>query len=153
MISGPPDRSIRREITLGPPLPFSAALRQTGRMKGIFQLFGRSQEQQRLDDAFRKAGLHPNLVPEAVKIAAMKQVKDEKGQKPDDRDMFRAASMIAFCALGPDEFEEADAAALDLRIEAAIKEGGSLDARLILLCLHAGMLDPGLRQKYDIAAE
>ena len=39
-------------------------------MLGIFGLFGRSRDTQRLDRALRSAGVHPRLVPDAVKIIA-----------------------------------------------------------------------------------
>ncbi len=37
-------------------------------MLGFFGIFGRSHELRRLDQAVRAVGLHPVLVPEAVKL-------------------------------------------------------------------------------------
>ena len=37
-------------------------------MLGLFGIFGRSHELQRLDQALHGGGLNPRLVPEAVKL-------------------------------------------------------------------------------------
>ena len=44
-------------------------------------LFGRPHEIRILDDALRTAGLHPRLVPDAVKIATVKILKEDKKAK------------------------------------------------------------------------
>ncbi len=41
-------------------------------MLGLFGIFGRSHELQRLDQALRGVGLNPRLVPEAVKLTTLK---------------------------------------------------------------------------------
>ncbi len=45
-------------------------------MLGLFGIFGRSHELQRLDQALRGGGLHPRLVPEAVKLTTLKLLKE-----------------------------------------------------------------------------
>ncbi len=49
-------------------------------MLGLFGIFGRSYELQRLDQAQRGVGLNPRLVPEAVKLTTLKLLY---GIKPD----------------------------------------------------------------------
>ncbi len=41
-------------------------------MLGLFGIFGRSHELQRLDQALRGVGRNPRLVPEAVKLTTLK---------------------------------------------------------------------------------
>ncbi len=40
-------------------------------MLGLFGIFGRSQELQRLDQALRGVGLNPRLVPDAVMLTTL----------------------------------------------------------------------------------
>jgi hypothetical protein len=123
-------------------------------MVGIFGLFGRSREMQRFDDALRAAGLHPRIVPEAVKLTTMKQLKEERGG--DKTDYAAAAELLAYCILGPRAFIETNddgrIGAVEARILAAIEAGHGLDARLILLTLHAKLTHPGVVERYDLAA-
>ena len=126
-------------------------------MFGLAALFGRSREVQRLDAALRAVGIHPVLVPDAVKIAALKFFKDgeqDRGFPSSNCDV--AAEMIAFCILGEKEFHQANGLgatqALEWRLQAALDSGDSLDARLMLLTLHAELLHDALRSRYDLHA-
>ena len=114
-------------------------------MFGFSALFGRSREVRRLDAALRAAGLHPALIPDAVKIAALKLLKEDGyGASPDLSACTIAAEMLTYCILGDLGFGEEQgrgaARALEARLEAALAAGDSLDARLILLALHAGII-------------
>jgi hypothetical protein len=119
--------------------------------------FGRSREVRRLDDSLRAAGLHPALAPDAVKIAALKLLTETgHGASPDARACRIAAEMIAYCALGDRDFGEDQgrraAHAMEARLEAALEAGDSLDARLVLLALHARIAHPALIDRYDLRA-
>ncbi|MSP95096.1 MAG: hypothetical protein EXR00_07460 [Alphaproteobacteria bacterium] len=124
-------------------------------MLGLFGIFGRSQEIQRLDRAFRAAGLHPRIVADAVKIATAKQLKQARSGASDE--VAEAAELIAYCALGPQEFALNNGAerteAVEQRMERAIEAGQGLDARLILLTLHAKLTHPSVIDRYDLAAD
>jgi hypothetical protein len=124
---------------------------------GLFGVFGRSADLRTLDSALRAAGLHPALAPEAVKITALNLIKDAHGESPAAADYAGAAALIAFCALGPAVYagENGDGAAEAgaRRIEAALEAGVGLDASLILLTLHAGLIHPGLREAYALESE
>jgi hypothetical protein len=65
--------------------------------------------------------------------------------------------MLAYCMLGPDIFTGDNGAeltaALEARLEAAIEAGDSLDARLVLLALHAGVIQPWVVERYRLAAD
>ena len=126
-------------------------------MFGFSALFGRSREVRRLDDALRAAGLHPALMPDAVKIAALKLLKEAGyGASPELAACTLAAEMLSYCVLGGQGVEEEQgrraARALEARIEAALDAGDSLDARLVLLALHAGIIQGSLVDRYDLSA-
>ncbi len=48
-------------------------------MLGLFGLFGRAAELERLDLALRAAGLHPRAIPDAVKLTTVKLLKEGHG--------------------------------------------------------------------------
>jgi len=126
-------------------------------MFGFFALFGRSREVQRLDAALRTAGLHPALVPDAVKIAALKLLKEAGyGANPDPSVCGEAADILAYCMLGDRAFQETNGLSvqrsLQARLQTALDAGDSLDAHLVLLTLHAGVIHPALMKRYDIHA-
>ncbi len=54
-------------------------------MLGFFGIFGRSHELTRLDQAVRAVGLHPLLLPEAVKLTTL-NLLGEASANPDPRE-------------------------------------------------------------------
>ena len=108
-------------------------------MLGLFGVFGRSQELQRLDKALLGVGLHPRLVPEAVKLTTLKLL-GEAGARADPASCAAAAELLGYCVLGAEGFTEHNdsslAEAVENRLEAALEAGDNLDARLVLLTLH-----------------
>ncbi len=126
-------------------------------MLGFFGLFGRSREIQRLDHAVRAVGLHPRLVPDAVKLTTLKLLKEAGyGASPDERACALAAELLAYCMLGPRPFTEANdlslTSAVEARIEDALEAGDDLDARLVLLALHAGVVQPYVVEHFGLEA-
>lgn len=122
---------------------------------GFLGRFGRSSDLRQLDDALRALDLHPNLVPEAVKITAVNLLKDHAGGgTPGAQDYAKAAEIVAYCMVGADGFGgangEAAARRVEARIEAALKFGDSLDAQLILLTLHAGVIQPSVVERFGL---
>ncbi len=122
-------------------------------MLGFLGIFGRSRELQRLDQAVRAVGLHPRLVPDAVQLTTVKLLAEAgTGQRAYDA----AAEMLAYCMLGPQVFAGDNGAertaAVETRLEAALEAGDSLDARLVLLVLHAGVIQPQVVERYEIEA-
>ena len=66
-------------------------------MLGFFGVFGRSLELQRLDQALRTVGLHPRLVPEAVKLTTLKLLKEDDGDSsPAPRAYYAAAELLGY---------------------------------------------------------
>jgi hypothetical protein len=123
-------------------------------MLGLFSLFGRSAAMKALDHELREVGLHPLVVPEAVKITTLRLQKRGKCPRPRDAAYGEAAQLIAYCMLGRDQFvasnslDEADRA--DRRVEDAVAAGDSLDAKLILLILHSGLIASDIAERFDV---
>jgi hypothetical protein len=126
---------------------------QRGWSIGFFGLFGRSPALREFDKALRAADLHPKLVPEAVKLAALSLIDDHaRGKDPTPEGYARAAEILAYCALGLDHFAgangEGQAAQVERRIEEALGAGVSLDAQLVLLALHAKIIQPSVVESF-----
>ena len=122
-------------------------------MFGFFGLFGRSHELQRFDQALRGVGLHPRLVPEAVKLTTLKLLGETgREQRPYDG----VAELLGYCMLGARVFTEANDASLtqavEARLAAALEAGVSLDARIVLLTLHAGVIQASVVERYALEA-
>lgn len=126
-------------------------------MFGLFDLFGRSTSLKALDQALRAAGLHPLLVPEAVKLTVLQLHKKQSGTMGREAAYEDAAQLLAYCMLGRSQFIESnDLAAGDRaedRLESAIAEGDSLDAKLVLLAVHAGLIAPEMADRVDVEGE
>ncbi len=126
---------------------------------GVFGIRGRAKEVHHLDDAFQALGLHPARVPDSVKLAAVKLLKEAEGGKMLDavKSCMDAALLLAYCMLGSDSFMEAngraktDAAKFRLRL--SIRNGESLDAKLAMLTLFADTIHPAVVQEFDLEVE
>lgn len=125
-------------------------------MFGLLNLFGRSAALKAVDRALRTAGLHPALVPEAVKLTILRLHSTEAG--PETRtgqDAFdEAAELFAYCMLGRDQFIDANSVSsadrAERRLEWAIVAGESLDAQLILLAHHSGLIHGEIADRIDV---
>lgn len=119
----------------------------------LFDMLGRSTAMRALDDALRAAGLHPLLVPEPVKLTVIRLNKTHVAQ---DAGFADAARLLAYCVLGHAQFADstsvAEAARADQRVEAALEDGDSLDAKLILLAFHAGLISPEVADRIELDA-
>lgn len=115
-------------------------------MFGIFHLFGRSPDLKALDRTLRAAGLHPQTVPEAVKLTTVRLLKAEArfSAKPSEAAYQDAGQLLGYCLLGREEFVASNSALAadhaEQRLQDAIAAGDSLDAQLVLLTLHAGVI-------------
>ncbi len=124
-------------------------------MFNLFDLFGSSAAIKVLDQALREAGVHPLLVPEAVKLTVLKIEKKhrETGVTTGDADQVDAAELLAYCMLGRAQFLESndpDAAdRVEERFEAAMTAGDSRDAKIILLALHSGLISPEIADRIE----
>jgi len=128
---------------------------QRGLSLGLFGIFGRSSALREFDRALRSVDLHPKLVPEAVKLTAVKLLKEQATGFDLAPHSYRAAAeIIGYCMIGADAFaaanEPALAAEVERRIDAALKSGTSLDAKLVLLTLHARVIQPSVVASFQL---
>jgi hypothetical protein len=117
---------------------------------GLFGVFGRSAELRHMDRALRSVDLHPNLVPEAVKLLQEHAIGDE----PAPQSYGAAAEIIAYCMIGANAFAGANESGLaeqvERRIETALDSGTSLDAKLVLLTVHARVIQPSVVESFQL---
>lgn len=132
-------------------------------MFGLFDLFGRRAALRGLDAALRGAGLHPILVPEAVKLTLLRLTEPE-GQggaatraEAQTAARAEAARLVALLVLGREGAASAagraEAEAAEARLHAAIEAGDSRDARIVLLLLHAGLIAPEFAELVEAETE
>jgi small nuclear ribonucleoprotein (snRNP)-like protein len=125
---------------------------------GFFGWFGRSPALRELDGALRSVDLHPNLVPEAVKLTAVRMLMDHEGRNHLGVEASRkAAEILAYCMIGAEAFAGANGVSLaedvEQRIDAALATGTSLDARLVLLALHAKVIQPSVVDHFGLESD
>jgi hypothetical protein len=121
---------------------------------GLFGIFGRSSDLRQVDQALRSLDIHPRLVPEAVKLTIASLLKEDAGGEPAPRAYRAAAEIVGYCMIGPEAFSGANDAQLardvERRIELALISGTNLDARLVLLTLHAGVCQPSVIDRFQL---
>jgi len=122
---------------------------------GFFGLFGRSPVLREFDTALRSVDLHPKLVPEAIKLTAMKMLMEQTGRDdPGVAATRSAAEIIAYCIIGADAFAGSNTVRLaddiEQRIDAALATGTNLDAKLVLLTLHARVIQQSVVDHFKL---
>ncbi|MGH6736399.1 MAG: hypothetical protein ACRECX_10030 [Methyloceanibacter sp.] len=122
---------------------------------GFFGRFGRSPALRAFDAALRSVDLHPSLVPEAVKLTAVSLLMEKTGQDdPTAESMRAAAEIIAYCMIGAEAFAGANGVPLaeevERRIETAPDIGTNFDAKLVLLTLHAKVVQPSVVEHFGL---
>jgi hypothetical protein len=124
---------------------------------GFLGMFGRSGDLRQLDDALRKADLHPALVPEGVKLTIVNLMHDHWPDEPPPQAYTSVARLCGYCVAGPEVFEQANGRerTLDVerRIEAALEAGDSFDAQIVLMTLHAKLINAEVVGRYGLSAE
>ncbi len=125
---------------------------------GLFGIFGRSADLRQLDEALRSVDVHPRLVPEAVKLTAVALLKDHAiGPEPAPQAYHAAAEVLGYCMVGADAFAGANdmglLEAVERRIEAALEKPESLDAQLVLLTLHAKVIQPSVVHQFALGSD
>lgn len=126
---------------------------------GFFGVFGRSYDMRELDRAFRAVDVHPRMVPEAVKLTMAKLLKEANGGNDPEPAVFDAAAqLVGYCMLGPESFAGVNGEAMTLAVEARIEdalatESEALDARLVLLGIHAKIVEASVIDLFDLKSE
>ena len=125
-------------------------------MIGLFGIFGRAESLKALDQALRVFDVHPRTVPEAVKLATVKLLQTAPGaaSKLRDADYTSASELLGYAILDHDQFVASNsfdvANRAERRLKAAITAGDDLDANLILLAHHSGIIHPSVSDRFDI---
>ena len=122
---------------------------------GLFGIFGRSADLRQLDQALRSVDVHPRLVPEAVKLTAVALLKDHAiGPEPAPQSYRAAAEILAYCMIGAEAFAGANdidhTHAVERRIEVALDKPEGLDAQLVLLTIHAKVIQPSVVHQFEL---
>ena len=124
---------------------------------GFLGMFGRSGDLRQLDDALRAADLHPALVPEGVKLTIVNLMNDHWPEEPPADAYASVAQLCGYCVAGPQVFEQANGReptlAVERRIEAALEAGDSFDARIVLMTLHARLINAEVVELYELRAD
>jgi hypothetical protein len=101
--------------------------------------------------------VHPRLVPEAVKLTIVRLLRDHSEKEPDAAAYRAAAELVGYCMIGAEGFGGANGVALtqevERRIELALMSGQNLDAQLILLTLHAGVIQPSVVHQFQLEGD
>ncbi len=122
---------------------------------GFFGMFGRSFDLRQLDAALRGVDLHPALVPEGVKMTIVNLMKDH-GIDEMEEAYPAVAEMFGYSVMGAGAFAgvhgEARLEAVEARVEKALEVGESMDAQLLLLAVHAKLIQPEIVARYGIEA-
>ncbi|MER8693161.1 hypothetical protein NKI77_06220 [Mesorhizobium opportunistum] len=123
---------------------------------GFLGMFGRSGDLRQLDTALRGADLHPALVPEGVKLTIVNLMKDHWTGEPPPQAYPQVARLFSYCIAGPEAFEQANGSDKRLRterrIEAAIEAGDSFDAQIVLMTLHAKLINSEVVERFGLTA-
>ena len=122
---------------------------------GLFGMFGRSADLREMDRALRSVDVHPSLVPEAVKLTVVRLIADSADTDEPPAQLYRsAAELVGYCMVGPAGFAGANGDALTMaverRIEAAVQAGEGFDADLLLLTLHAKVIQPAVVEQFGL---
>lgn len=122
---------------------------------GFLGMFGRSGDLRQLDQALRAVDLHPALVPEGVKLTIVNLMKDRWPDEPPPDAYPPVAELFAYCVAGPGDFERINGHQLlvstEARVEDVLEAGGSFDAEIVLLALHAKLISPEVIARYGLS--
>lgn len=120
---------------------------------GLFGILGRSPKLRQLDQSFRALDVHPRLVPEAVKLTIISLLEDHAiGGEPAPHAYGAAAELVGYCIMGAGTFisEPERLAEIERRIERALEFSATLDAKLVLLTLHSGVIQPSVVAQFQL---
>lgn len=129
----------------------------------LAELFGKSRDVRDLERLLRQLGVNPYAVNDATKFTVSKWIREALLQEEADPEAklrlqaqlrSSSAELLAYCALGKEDFAEANGAALaevqEARLESAAEGGDAFDAGIVMLTLHAGVAHPEISETFEI---
>ena len=125
--------------------------RERAMVFGVFGLFGRSKDVRRLEQALQGCGLNSRAVDHAILLTVIRLLRAGPGLL--DPAVQQAAEMLSYAALGPDDFEEENGAALGEalqgRAEDAARTNEGIDAQILLLALQCGLANETIAERFE----
>jgi len=107
---------------------------------GFLGLFGRSSDLRELDGALRAVNLMKDHWPDEPPVSAYAPI----------------AQLFGYCIADADAFADANGGDMtqrvEHRIEAALEAEESFDAQIILLALHAKLINPDVVERFGLSA-
>ena len=101
-------------------------------------------------------GLNPRVVPDSVKLTTIKLL-GEADDGLDATSYTAVAELLGYCVLGAQGLTECNdpslTEAVELRLAAALEAGDNLDARVVLLTLHASVIQPSVVERYSLGVD
>ena len=125
---------------------------------GLFGLRERSKHQQILEDYLRASGVHPQLIPEEVKLTVLKFIKAGPGldanSRPNDPALAEAGRLLAYCFAGREEYvSSAGAGSADeqeRRLALALEAGEGIEASIVMLALTSGIAHHSIAERFEV---
>ena len=122
---------------------------------GMFGAFGRKKELHMIDEGLRRHAVISSSVPESVKIALWKRVRD-RNPAPEEKEgiLNDLGAFLAYLCQGHEDFShnlDPDlASGMARRVDLAETFDESLDAETILLSLYAGLAHEDFASRFSI---
>ena len=95
-------------------------------------------------------------MPEGVKLTIVNLMNDRWPEEPPPQAYALVAQLCGYCIAGPETFEQANGKEHTLeaerRIEAALEAGDSFDAQIVLMTLHAKLINAEVVERYGLSA-
>lgn len=125
---------------------------------GLFGLRERSRHLQILEDHLRASGVHPQLIPEEVKLTVLKFVKAGPGlevnSRPNEAALAEAGRLLAYCFAGREEFVSSNGAGSDAdperRLGLALEAGAGIEASIVMLALASGIAHETIAERFEV---
>ena len=125
---------------------------------GLFGLRERSKHLQILEDNLRAAGVHPQLIPEEVKLTVLKFVKAGPGldldSRPNEPALAEAGRLLAYCFAGREEYTASAGAASaeeqERRLALALEAGAGIEASIVMLTLASGIAHETIAERFEV---
>ena len=123
----------------------------------VFGIRGRPKQIYKLEHKICSFGLNSKLVPYSVKLTVIKLLKEAKDDECGDLETDIAASIIAYCKLGYNDFKKFNGLIklndIEIIFKYAIDDGVSFQARIIMLMFLTKNAHIDVIKKFNLGIE